>query len=226
MKNDDPNGEGTWHSKNLLKFTPTLLEASMGRVFHHIQNSSVGVISAYRDDNSESQNTEAHRNLMSDIHDVRKKHGFGYMLTHGGYIENKGQSNEKVVHERGVMLIADKKDHEKLGKELELLGRKHNQDSVLHVTGNQAKLIGTKNDPDAWVGYGQHKPVGSFHPRQIAQYFTHLRGWKTKTRNKRFSFAEEVQETFINEETGSAVEPYGYFVNARSFFTRAEHLYW
>jgi len=189
-----------------------LLEASYTRVHQHTQNSTLGFISASRGELSPAENNERHKQLKLDLDALRVKYGWSHIPTEGGYIENRGEPTERVVKERSMMVIGKPEHHEAMKKEMGILAKKYNQDSVLVKGPNQnAELIGTKEHPDAWPAYGKSEDVGKWHPRNITQYFTGMQRGK-----KRFEFAES---------EGKKIEVFGYFISPISFFNRTEHLF-
>lgn len=127
------------------------------------------------------------------VDDVRKA-GFSYTLTYGGFIENKGEEDEREVYERSVVVYANKTDKttdmDRLMDFAIEMCRKYNQDSVLIQEPNKPAVYLDKNgNVDFELGSNM-----SFNDASET-YFTDLHkntGGKMRKSSKptRFSFTE------------------------------------
>jgi hypothetical protein len=105
-------------------------------------------ISAERSHLTPEENASRMASLENDI----KELGYGYKKSRG--IWEGGGENSIIVQSKEIGLKAGAQ----LRADMNRLGRKYNQDSVLHHDGNVAKLHGT-NDT-GWPGSGNTKRVG------------------------------------------------------------------
>lgn len=158
---------------------------------------SIGVISADRQGQTDSERSLARRSLIGDI----KKSGFGYTHVVGVGQEEGGPSSEKsflVIGHKG-----DDKGH--LKKALTGLGRKYNQMGILHKQHGDpnAKFVHSSEEH-----YGKEEDLGTFHPNDSAAMF------HTKLKGKRqfsFSSKEDLNVVYL--------EPRGFFVR-RDYFAQ------
>lgn len=91
------------------------------------------IVSACRNENTVEQNNIK----TNELKEILKNSKFSFKQVSGGFIENKGKSNEKEVHEKSFIIYNFKQNGEKV-KEGELLTlamkicRKYGQDSILY----------------------------------------------------------------------------------------------
>src|ERR1700728_846329 len=78
-------------------------EASLGRIYHHIQNREIGILSACRGKYKISENNKRTNQLKSDIVAAH----FGFMNITGSYIEDAGTPKENKVTERSFFVIGN-----------------------------------------------------------------------------------------------------------------------
>jgi hypothetical protein len=140
---------------------------------------NIGMISGHRAENSVEQNNKNHSELHKDLKTLN------HTVHHaeGGFVENKGKHNEKEITEPSYLVLSKKKgeDHGKLLKDLTNLGKKYNQDSILHKPHHSdiASFHGTKKGADPELGHKQD--VGKVHwdnDVEDSPYFSKVKGRK------------------------------------------------
>ena len=98
----------------------------------HIKN-GYAIVSACRGENTTEQNNAK----TKELRDLIKASGFSFKPVSGGFIENKGKTDEKEVHEKSFVIYNFKQNGE-VAKPNELLNlamrvcRKYKQDSILY----------------------------------------------------------------------------------------------
>lgn len=160
--------------KSLLGFkTKTLHESSIGRIYQHSKDSTIGMMTAFRSEFTLKENRKRNDELKSSI----RSNGFGFVNLTGHYPEN-GVS----VVEESFLIISEAEDHGKLRGFLKASGHKWNQDSVLYKEPDkQAVLIGTadgldKNGKPRWPGLGTVVTLGDWKPNRIGDMYSKLKG--------------------------------------------------
>ena len=167
----------------MLTFYSYLNETSLSRIKHHSEHSSLAMLTAHRGENTPEQNHKANQSLE---HELRSKN-YGITHIHGHYVENKGEKNEKKVHEHSFLVVPKKGTNPKeFENHIKSLGQTHKQDSVLikHPSEN-AHLHGT-NPHGTWIKNNEKLDVGKFHANKPSDYMS-----KLKNPNKSFTFSEE-----------------------------------
>jgi len=154
-----------------------LYESSLSRVWQHTQHGMM-MVSASRGDKTPEENAKAHEQLK---HDVRRE-GLGYIETKGGYVENKGQPNERKVTEHSLIVPHDPKkmDYGTFVKKAEQFRSAHNQDSVLTVDTHGHMGEVSKHGYKLYND-GKGGPV-KFHPDKVSEYWSSLRKGAHKDR--------------------------------------------
>ena len=210
----------------MLSFKNFLIESfviegasrSISRIQKDSEDRNVGVITASRGDLSTEENNKRNKSLEKDI----RGHGYGFVHVKGRYVENHGTSEARPVDERSYMVMGKKGDDkgELLGH-LKDLGKKYNQDSILHKGFGEKKatLHGTSSGEHAYPGMDKTADVGEFHPNRVPEFHSVLKGkgyssnQKQKTVNgskqtaptrKTFAFEESecgVGDTLVEELT-------------------------
>jgi len=167
-------------------------QSGLARLYNKVQSHDCGCITAYcskeYDDNrvvlkvyTKKENQDRNRQLLALL--LRKGHGV--TSVEGGYIENFGTKEAEFVGEH-TFFVEDMEDSGNLKQDLQELGAKFNQDSILFIPqgGVNATLVGTNN---AWPGLGSEEPVGSFTGGKDGELFS-------KKGNRPFIFGESVEE--------------------------------
>lgn len=145
-------------------------------------NRAVGMISAERGHLSPDENEHRSNTLHSEL----KAAGHKVTPVQGGYVENHGTPQAKEVSERSFLVMHKKTgdDNGAVKNTLTRLGKKYDQDSILHKPHNSdiASFHGTNKAE--FPGYGKQVPVGKKQPYKGGQYFTQM------PNGKRFTFGE------------------------------------
>lgn len=130
-------------------------------VKEYMNSKAMVFISAERGDKDPDENNRRTNNLLNDL--MASK--FDFTKSTGGFIENKGQEDEKEVIEKSFMLWSDSNDDLfEFGK---LLTKKYNQDSFMWIP---------KEESVAYFvdASGTKDRVGTFTPSQGEIYFTRV----------------------------------------------------
>jgi hypothetical protein len=162
-----------------------LNESSLSRVMQHTKERNIGMITAFRSENTKQENLKLNKELESDI----RKLGYGLIRVKGRYIENYGTENATPVDENSFLVVGDKgDDKDKLLKQLQVLGKKYKQDSILHKSygDKKASLYGTKEG--GWPGLGKKHETGEWHPDRAGEFHTLMRGGKKKFAFESFQY--------------------------------------
>ena len=165
--------------------THLLNEGGLARLYSHLENRSVGIVTAFRSRYTLPENRARNRLLLADI----KKAGFGVYKIHGRYIEGYGTPNAIDVGEEGFLVIGPEgPDSGQFRSHMFKWGEKYNQDSVLYKAFNDpnAVLLGTQSEdedgnPVEFPGKFKIERVGTWHPQKIGMFYT-------KMKNKTFVF--------------------------------------
>ena len=206
-----------------------LNESGLSRVHQHMSEHDTAVITAFRNDPSSAEgciespppgeqeesplkaNKARNRNLKA----VLLRMGYGVTRVDGSYIENFDDvDNRKEVSEESFFVV-NLKDDPDFNNNIENLGRKFCQDSVLlipRVGGDDdrpAFLLGTN---ETWPGLGQKEEVGHFEGGKEAEFMSRVKGrpfvfkeihtqetWDQLGRNAKWSVAK-IAERVMNED--------------------------
>jgi len=115
--------------KNYIK---NINESSLSRIFSHIEgNESFGVVSAFRDNLSTTENKQRH----SDLKNMVRKFGYGFIEMRGGYTGDQGFVQEYSLFVPGVSK-----------KEIVEFGKSFDQHSVIFKDNNEFILIGSNQN--------------------------------------------------------------------------------
>ena len=119
---------------------------------------SVGIISACRGHLTPEENAARSQSLQNDLTSA----GLHTVRANGTYIENFGKPNATPVKERSFIALNPTKgdDGDYVSDTLTKLGKKYDQDSILHKPhhSDSADLVGTNET--GYPGLGKHEPVG------------------------------------------------------------------
>lgn len=167
--------------QNLLGFkAKTLHESSIGRIYQHSQESTIGIVTAYRGDNSPEVNASLNNKLQGAI----RANGFGFIKLTGHYTENQGTSEARKVVEQSFLVISNKNDNGKLKGFLRKVGFEFDQDAVIYKEpGKKAIIIGTTNGVTAkgeprQPGLGNEFVIGDLKPNKIGDMYSKMKGNK------------------------------------------------
>jgi len=133
------------------------------------QNRSLGLMSAERGHLSTEENDIRTAQLHRDL----RKTGFHITPVKGGYVENYGKSNAHETEGENSFLVMHPfsgNDHGELKNALIRLGKKYDQDSILHKPhdSHMAHFHGTNKT--GWPGMDQKANAGYLGPRKGAFY--------------------------------------------------------
>lgn len=105
---------------------------------------------------------------MNELKGILKAKGYGYRKAKGMW--QGGEENSFVVHAKAPGTLAG----ESLRQDMIAIGKRYDQDSVLHHDGDHGVLHGTNKT--GWPGYGKVERVGKTHynrPKQPNQTAFH-----------------------------------------------------
>jgi hypothetical protein len=158
---------------------------SLGRIYQHTKERSIGAMTAFRGEYSLKENRERNEELKKKIREA----GFGYVKVKGSYVENKGTEKENLVSEESFIVVGgkDKASAAKLKKFLEGAGKEYMQDSILFKPhdSEDASLVFTAGK-DAGTTYN----VGKWHPTNATEFFSQLK------KGKSFEFKKPAPKKF------------------------------
>ncbi len=169
-----------------------LNEKSLSRIWMYINSGrAFGIISAYRDSlYSEQVNLQRHRELQ---HDVRSL-GYGYVDMDGGYTyQDPKYGTEELSIERSLFIPDISL------KNLLVLGKKYNQESVIYKDTNRFDLISPENGMSIMSFDKENKARSmTMDPQTLKYAFTqfHNRNNKKSLNKKAFAFSAAANESF------------------------------
>jgi hypothetical protein len=154
-------------------FEPVDKEASesMSRIRTYVRDRNIGLLTAYRRDNSRDENLRRNADLEGYI-----RHGFGFIHVRGTYVLNKGNSNEKHFEEHSYLVMGKRgDDHGAMKGFLKKYGAKFDRESALYKPHDEKSvhLIGTSDQSD-FLKMGEMKELGEFDPNLVAAYHSIL----------------------------------------------------
>ena len=168
-------------SEEMKTFKEFLDESSLTRLASKAKKGAVAIVSAERGTKSKKENKARSKQLEKDI----RGRGFpGPTKVSGRYTEDKGTKKERKVGERSYVVSQGKKSKRKFKKEVEKLGKKYDQDSVLiqRKGGGSATVKGTNKSP--WPGYKKNKQQGKMRPGRTGEF-------DTKIKKKTFTYERD-----------------------------------
>ena len=168
----------------MYRTAKVLDEVSLNRIYQHVTEKKVpswGIITAYRNGNTKSQNIQKNKELGQKLRDM----GYGFAKMKGAWKECQDQSvpyakcpPDKLVdaHEITYFIPNMKKD------QLHQLCNEFQQDAVIY--GDES----TKGNAHLMFQDGSSENIGKFHPDTIAQNYTKLNN------NRNFTFSKRKQK--------------------------------
>ena len=154
-------------------FKEFLNESSLSRIKSKSDKGGMAVISGSRGDKSKKENKARAKQLDRDI----KGKGLpGATKVSGRWDETDDKTGKtSKVKERSHVVTSGKKSKRKFKKEVEKLGRKYDQDSVLiqRKKGGGATLKGT-NKSD-YPGYRKNEKTGKMKPGRTGEFDTKIK---------------------------------------------------
>ena len=167
-----------------------LEESSLSRVYKHMEKSDVGIISASRDKDKDGNhftykdNQKRTEQLLKEL----RNRGYGPTKLRGHFEEEDLKDPKKKIKVRETAFFVVAQGGRDLLKDLKTLGRKFDQDSILHkAEGKKAIVIGIKSGISDFT-------VGNFHVPKLGQEFDAL----SKIGGRTFIFKECRQTGGLN----------------------------
>ena len=180
-----------------------------------IESWNLGLITAYRPEFSPAENLARDRELFADL-----SH-FGRLHVRGRYVENYGSPDAKPMDVTAYLVIGNSDDSGNLKGALRKIGRKYEQDAVIHKGYyRDAELHALKDLPDLGMsGDKEKKGLGRFHPNRVGHYYTLM---TKRTPSPLPSSMEELQLGPSDADwLGGRWEDIGFWT-PKSFFSRFE----
>jgi len=145
-----------------------LNESSLSRIHQHITEHESAILTAFRDDPSDTSmcnnadNNPDNKMRNRDLKAALLSLGYGVTAVDGSFVENYSDLENRVEVKEDSFFVVNLKDENGFKAMIETLGQKYCQDSVLFVPqgGKGAYLLGT-NDTD-FPGFGNEDLVGDF----------------------------------------------------------------
>lgn len=175
----------TMKNRNLRGTKRVVRESGLSRLRSKIDDVNIGILSAYRDDESLRTN-KANSNELQ-----RKLRSEGYDITRivGSYIEHYGTDDAVEVVEESWFVAENEATEGKLLTTLIREGKKYNQDSVFFKPLNKTGyLLGISERPNAFPPFKVHKNVGVPAFGDEGMFFSRIR-------NRPFTFKGDEDET-------------------------------
>jgi hypothetical protein len=132
-----------------------------------IESWNLELITAYRPGLAPAETEARNRELLTDL-----TH-FGRYQVRGRYVENYGSANARPIDVKAYLVIGNSDDSGNLKGALRKLGRKYEQDAVIHKGYyRDAELHALKDVLDLAISDKEKKGLGKFHPSRLGLYFT------------------------------------------------------
>ena len=170
-----------------------LEESSLSRVYKHMEKSDVGIISASRDKDKDGNsftykdNQKRTEQLLKEL----RNRGYGPTKLRGHFEEEDPTDKKKKIKVKETAFFVVGKDGRDLLKDLKTLGKKFDQDSILHkAKGKKAVVAGTRAGISDFT-------VGNFNVPKLGQEFDAL----SKIGGRTFIFKECRQTGGLNIAT-------------------------
>lgn len=169
-----------------------LFESSLSRIYNHIKDNNIGIISAYRDMYTSKENFNRHKELLKLLYD---KGIINVIQLKGYWVEKDSKGKEKEVNELSFFVYNEKGDDnfEKLKNVLyELASENHyrqecillkkwNEDFAFLLGTSESVLIKRKNGKirksfNVYPGKDEIKKVGKFTPGKLNSIYSRING--------------------------------------------------
>ena len=170
-----------------------LNESSLSRIHQHITEHESAILTAFRDDPSDTSmcnnadNNPDNKMRNRDLKAALLSLGYGVTAVDGSFVENYSDLENRVEVKEDSFFVVNLKDENGFKAMIETLGQKYCQDSVLFVPqgGKGAYLLGT-NDTD-FPGFGNEDLVGDFIGGEENEFLSRVGG-------RPFVFKEEKEK--------------------------------
>lgn len=154
-----------------MKLKDIMNESSLTRLHSKMQDSTTGVITAYRGEFTKRENQQRNKSLVAKL----MAKGYSVTAVRGSYIENYESEDAKEVSEHSFFVAPRKPEQsETLEQDLVALGQEFDQDSVLIINNGKGELVGTSNRENAWPSFGKREPVGGFKGGKAAEFMSRV----------------------------------------------------
>ena len=154
-----------------MKLKDILNESSLTRLHSKMQDSTTGVITAYRGEFTKRENQQRNKSLVAKL----MAKGYSVTAVRGSYIENYESEDATEVSEHSFFVAPRKPEQsETLEQDLVALGQEFDQDSVLIITNGKGELVGTSQRENAWPSFGKREPVGGFKGGKAAEFMSRV----------------------------------------------------
>lgn len=154
-----------------MKLKDILNESSLTRLHSKMQDSTTGVITAYRGEFTKRENQQRNKSLVAKL----MAKGYSVTAVRGSYIENYESEDATEVSEHSFFVAPRKPEQsETLEQDLVALGQEFDQDSVLIINNGKGELVGTSNRENAWPSFGKREPVGGFKGGKAAEFMSRV----------------------------------------------------
>ena len=154
-----------------MKLKDIMNESSLTRLHSKMQDSTTGVITAYRGEFTKRENQQRNKSLVAKL----MAKGYSVTAVRGSYIENYESEDATEVSEHSFFVAPRKPEQsETLEQDLVALGQEFDQDSVLIITNGKGELVGTSQRENAWPSFGKREPVGGFKGGKAAEFMSRV----------------------------------------------------
>ena len=168
-------------------------ESSLSRLFKHMDKNDIGIISASRDqdDNGNPLSYKDNQKRTEQLLKELRNRGYGPTKLRGHFEEEDPTDKKKKIKVKETAFFVVGKDGRDLLKDLKTLGKKFDQDSILHkAKGKKAVVAGTRAGIKDFT-------VGNFNVPKLGQEFDAL----SKIGGRTFIFKEARQTGGLNIAT-------------------------
>ena len=168
-------------------------ESSLSRLFKHMDKNDIGIISASRDqdDNGNPLSYKDNQKRTEQLLKELRNRGYGPTKLRGHFEEEDPTDKKKKIKVKETAFFVVGKDGRDLLKDLKTLGKKFDQDSILHkAKGKKAVVAGTRAGISDFT-------VGNFNVPKLGQEFDAL----SKIGGRTFIFKECRQTGGLNIAT-------------------------
>ena len=175
----------TRKNKGLEVRKEVVKESGLSRLRSKIDVANIGILSAYRNDESLSTNKANSNKLQRTL----RNEGYDITRITGSYIEHYGKDDAVEVVEESWFIAENEKTKGKLLTTLIREGNKYNQDSIFFKPLNKTGyLLGISERPNAFPSFKSHKDVGVPAFGDEGEFFSRIR-------NRPFTFKGDEDET-------------------------------
>ena len=153
----------------------TINESGLARITSKMDDSAVGMITAFRGEYSRRENMQRNRSLRAKL----LMAGMHVTPVQGQFIENFGTDKELPVKENSFFVVNPKQgdDGGELESILRKLGEEFEQDSIFSKRfGKEGRVIGTTSRSGAEPAMGDGFDLPAYKPGKHAEFMTKVHG--------------------------------------------------